>query len=41
MDQYYKIIQNVDSNQVDDILLKLQSEENADILNKMNLILQG
>jgi hypothetical protein len=40
MDQYYKIIQNVYSTEVDGILLKLQSEENADILNKMNEILQ-
>ncbi len=40
MDQYYKIIQNVNSKEVDDILLKLQSKENADILGKMDKILQ-
>ena len=40
MEEYYKIIQNVDSKEVDDILLKLQSKENTDILNKMNQLLQ-
>lgn len=40
MEQYYKIIQNVNSKEVDDILLKLQSKESADIIEKMDQILQ-
>lgn len=40
MEQYYKIIQNVNSKEVDDIVLKLQSKESADILEKMDQILQ-
>lgn len=40
MAEYYKIIQNINSKEVDDILLKLQSKENADILNNMNQLLK-
>lgn len=40
MEEYYKIIQNIDSEEVDDILLKLQSKENTEILNNMNQLLQ-
>ena len=40
MAEYYKIIQNIDSEEVDDILLKLQSKENSEILNNMNQLLQ-
>lgn len=40
MEEYYKVIQNVYSKEVKDILVKLQSEENNDILNNMNQLLQ-
>ena len=41
MEQYYKIIQNIDSNKVDDIVYKLQSKENAVILENMNKMLNN
>ncbi len=41
MEQYYKIIQNLNSKEVDDILLKLQSKENAVFLENMNKILEN
>lgn len=40
MEEYYTIIQNVDSKEVNDILEKLQSDENAKILDSMNQLLQ-
>lgn len=40
MEEYYKVIQNVYSKEVKDILVKLQSEENNDILNNINQLLQ-
>ncbi len=41
MEQYYKIIQNIDSDKVDDIVYKLQSKENEIILENMNKILEN
>ncbi|OPX44213.1 hypothetical protein CLHUN_17670 [Ruminiclostridium hungatei] len=37
---YYKIIQDIDSEKVDDILFKLQSKENTEILDNMNNLLE-
>ncbi len=39
MNEYYKMIENVYSKEVDDILLKLQSKHNTDILARMNQML--
>lgn len=40
MELYYAVIQNVDSKEVDDILKKLQSDENAKNLDAMDKLLQ-
>jgi hypothetical protein len=40
MKEYYKIIENVDSTEVKDILSKLQSNENAVILENLNQLLK-
>lgn len=40
MKEYYKIIENVDSTEVKDILSKLQSNENAVILGNLNQLLK-
>lgn len=39
MKQYYAIIQNVDDKEVDNILKKLQSKENAKVLDNMSQLL--
>lgn len=39
MDEYYKLIENIYSKDADDILFRLQSKQNADILANMNKIL--
>jgi hypothetical protein len=40
MDEYYKVIEDIESKEVKDILVKLQSEENAAILNNMKKLLE-